>query len=430
MSSVDGVQWSSLSNPNDNSTSDSPSLAIFNNTLSCAFKANDSSNNLYFISSTDGKNWSPTTCPGGNKTHSGPTITGALGSSLICMFRSNDDGNRILQFNSLEADWMQQNISSLGLKKLKDICIVGSHNAGMSICKNPTEFAKPCNTVTQTLDILGQLQNGARYFDIRPTISGGVYRTGHYSDTRHILLRWQGSNGQSIDDIISDINTFTSGHNELVILKIWQDLQTDNHYQAFSQAEMDGLLKKLSSINYLYINTNTPGLNLTEQTVNEYIGSNRPRVLITVEPRDNNVALGSYDGNGFFAGSAFPLYDEYSDINQVETMITDQIKKMRGNNNAKPFLLSWTLTQSKDQAKNCSLANILPSWIWWTVNLFSKKDSTSILELAGTANSNLWNNKDLMSAVSKSLFPQIIYIDDVGPETGAVEMAMKMNSLP
>ena len=115
------------------------------------------------------------------------------------------------------SSWMQDSMSTIGTKTLNDMCIPGSHDSGMSVSNNGTIGAAPCNTQTQTQSILGQLNLGARYFDIRPIVGSGQYFTGHYSHVNSVL-GMQGARGESIPDIISDINNFTATNNELIIL--------------------------------------------------------------------------------------------------------------------------------------------------------------------------------------------------------------------
>ncbi|WP_224244333.1 hypothetical protein [Hyalangium gracile] len=73
-----------------------------------------------------------------------------------------------------------------------------THDSGMSTLSSGTAFANAGNVITQTTSIFGQLTLGARYFDIRPVISGGQFSTGHYghvdqinsSDAACFLLSW------------------------------------------------------------------------------------------------------------------------------------------------------------------------------------------------------------------------------------------------
>lgn len=100
-------------------------------------------------------------------------------------------------------DWMQQSLSTIGNRKLKHICMPGSHDSGMSEYHPGTVGASYWNTQTQLLDMYNQLVYGARYFDLRPVLSKGAFVSGHYSEFQGA---WFGGNGQSFDGIVRAVN--------------------------------------------------------------------------------------------------------------------------------------------------------------------------------------------------------------------------------
>ncbi|QAU23681.1 hypothetical protein EO087_06520 [Dyella sp. M7H15-1] len=310
--------------------------------------------------------------------------------------------------------WMQNNLALLGSRTLREICIPGTHDAGMSAFNSGTAFAHPCNTITQTNAILSQLQNGSRYFDIRPVISAGKYVTGHYSYIAQINS-WQGGNGQSIQSIIDDINAFTASNNELVVLNLSHDLDTDlgnSSYAPLTQAQWDSLLQMLQQgLNHLY--TGAPiGADLTALTLNTYIGNNSPAVVVVVDASASGFTLGRFAGQGFYLPQNFPVYNQYSEINNLDSMISDQLSKMvtqRSNPEASYFVLSWTLTQDGGQAIFCEIG------------------ADSILKLANKANAQL--AAQLLPACSAQTFPNIIYIDNLTSNLDVVSLAMQINNL-
>jgi len=104
------------------------------------------------------------------------------------------------------ADWMSGSLGTIGEMKLRDICIPGSHDAGMSAPVNgSTVFGYASSIITQRVPIAQQLTLGARYFDIRPVTHTGQFYCGHCTGS-------QGGNGQSIADVISQVNAFTALH--------------------------------------------------------------------------------------------------------------------------------------------------------------------------------------------------------------------------
>lgn len=303
--------------------------------------------------------------------------------------------------------WMQQNLGMLGNRPLRHLCMPGSHDAGMSTFGTHTALANSCDTVTQTTGVLGQLQLGVRYFDLRPVLSGGAYFTGHYSqiDLPAIGLTWQGADGQPILDIVRDVNSFTSSNQELVILYLSHDLETDEGYVPFNQDQWNGLFSQLIGLNYLFIAPNPASVDLTMLTLNDFIGS-QPAVVVVVDPSLPSISLGSYAAKGFYTTASFSVYNQYSDTDDLATMEQDQLSKLaaqRPNQDAGYFLLSWTLTQSSKDA-------VL---------------GPCVLDLANTANAAL---PDVLSACNAQTYPNIIMIDNVTNSTGIVELIMTVNN--
>ena len=307
----------------------------------------------------------------------------------------------------LDTHWMTANLPLLGGRSLKNICMPGTHDSGMSERGADTAFAHDCNIITQTSNILGQLEYGARYFDIRPVISAGNYFTGHYGQI--LTESWQGGNGQSISSVIKQVNYFTTAYNELIILNFSHAYNTDtgNHsYTDFNQEEWNGLFVMLTGLSHLYITTSGPiNVNLTDLPLNTYIGG-RPAVIIVIEPECD---LGEYAHKGFYKKVNYNVYNSYSNTDDLNTMMDDQIRKMkdqRPHPNANYFLLSWTLTQSSSQATFCYL-----------------DDEDSILTLANKANSV---SQQVLNHCTPQTYPNIFFIDNIA-NTDVTDLSMQIN---
>lgn len=287
--------------------------------------------------------------------------------------------------------WMDMQNSLIGNLTLREISIPGSHDAGMSIRNGGTAGGFDCNTLTQSQGIGGQLALGTRYFDIRPVISGGNYMTGHYNRIEKMgIVTWQGSNGQSIDSIINEVNTFTaSGKRELVVLSLSKSKNTDvgnSSYRDFNEQEWTDLQKKLTQLNHRYMLPNPGDVDLTYKQLNEFV-NNGPCVIVVVDGYIDPTLLGM----GFFPSKNFRVYDEYSNTNNFDQMAKDQLNKMEARS-GKYFLLSWTLTQDDTQAATCVLGAAL-----------------SIRDLANRANRDMvaW----VFPQISGFKIPNIIYTD-------------------
>lgn len=306
--------------------------------------------------------------------------------------------------NTPAGAWLQANLGMLGGRTLRELCMPGAHDSGMSMLSGSTAAGFLCNTQTQTTGVLGQLQAGARYFDIRPVITGGQYVTGHYGLIEN--TSWQGGNGQSIASVIEDVNNFTATNVELIILDLSHDLDTDlgnTAYAPFTQQQWDALLTQLLSLQHRFV---TSASDLSTVKLSDFIGNGQAAVVVIVE--SSGISLGNFAGQGFYTAADFPLYNQYSDINDVTAMANDQLQKMkaqRPNPDASYFLLSWTLTQDATEAATCELGT-----------------ANSILDLAAIADPQLY--LQLLNACTPSTYPSIIYVDNVQPPIAAMAMAV------
>lgn len=338
----------------------------------------------------------------------GAAVEYALSTSV------NGGNNATVTYTLNVSSWMQENLGSLGSRPLRHLCIPGSHDSGMSTFVSGTVGAAPCNTVAQVTGILGQLQLGIRYFDVRPVISGDQFLTGHYTNTNNSVLGWQGANGQSIASIINDVNTYTAANQELVILYLSHDLDTDvgePSYSPFTQGDWNNLLEQLTGLNHLFVAPNPASVDLTMLTLRSYIGS-QAAVVVVVDPSDSSITLGNYATQGFYTPGNFSVFNQYSDTNDLGAMESDQLNKLstqRPTPDAGYFLLSWTLTQDDTEAATCS----------------SVPGTSSILDLAAVANPALPGA--LLPACSAQTYPNIILIDGVS-SFDVTTVAMAVNN--
>lgn len=289
------------------------------------------------------------------------------------------------------SNWMQANLASLGDRTLRNLVVPGSHDAGMSSFSedSKTGFATEANTRTQKLDLAGQLAAGSRYFDIRPVISSGVFRAGHYSFIGPINS-FQGANGQLIGGMIDQINAFTKDNKELIVLNLSHDLNTDlpnDSYRPFDQAEYDRLFNDLLRLENRFVASGDPTtVDLTILKLKDFIGSGNAAVVLIVEP--SSINLGDFAKQGFYKYAQFNAFNSFANKDDANAMVEDQLNKLNEQRPANYFLLSWTATQQNEQV-------IL---------------GPSILDLADTANALIFTK--LMPALSNDKFPNIVFLDD------------------
>jgi hypothetical protein len=165
-------------------------------------------------------------------------------NSAVNWIMSTDEGGNFWSNSGTYTDWMQQSMGSLANRTLKHICMPGSHDAGMGTFKTGTIGAHFANTQTQYLDFYQQFMVGSRYFYLRPVLSDGQWVADHYSQ---VGSTWLCGNGQSLSDIIRQINDFTSRYQELIVINLSHTPDTDNAYKEFTQAQWNALFTTLNS---------------------------------------------------------------------------------------------------------------------------------------------------------------------------------------
>jgi hypothetical protein len=285
----------------------------------------------------------------------------------------------------------------------------GSHDAGMSAINGPTPVSNKQNTQTQNLDFSGQLAQGARYFDLRPVIAGGHYAAGHYSNIAGI---WQGATGQSIQDIIVQINNYLDKNRELVVLELTADhmYDTDHGYNLFNSDQWNGLFKLMSGLKHLYVAPKGT-TDLTRLSLKSFIASSGA-VIVVVRGYNN---LGSYANNGFYTGSQYPMYNNYSNTDSDDDMRHDQISKMqtqRASPDSDPFLLSWTLTLQL----GTSIGIVGSSIIDLAQRVLPELYGTPAEPTAG-----VW------SFMNKNTYPNVILIDAWPNDQRVTDLCMAVN---
>ncbi|KAF1842531.1 PLC-like phosphodiesterase [Cucurbitaria berberidis CBS 394.84] len=312
---------------------------------------------------------------------------------------STDEAGQWWSNSGTYTDWMQQSMGSLANRTLKQICMPGSHDAGMSTFRPGTVGANMANTQTQYLDFYQQLVAGSRFFDLRPVISSGQWVAGHYSALRNDVEDiWLGGNGQSIADIIKQVNDFTAQYKELVIINLSHTLDTDNRYKDLSQDQWNSLFDTLKGLNSRYTVRNPGNTDFSNSVLGEFI-TDRASVFIVAQ-LPNGISLGDYANEGFFSSENFPFFDSYSNSNKLPNMKSDQLAKLKANRNLvsdastrkdKFHLLSWTLTQQPEDVLNMDRA---------------------IMNLAASAFDELVS--EAWNAFTPESFPNVLFVDALG----------------
>jgi hypothetical protein len=300
-------------------------------------------------------------------------------------------------YNTDFSNWMGDNWSVIGDKKLTEITIPGTHDSGMSTHQD-CNLGIECNTVAQTHDIAGQLARGARFFDFRPYYDAGedTWYLGHFSWESGA---WMGCAGQKLEDALLDVADFyNAGHPKELTILYFSHCYVDGDYQYCANLDYEHLTDLIRT----YLGDSLIHCDKCEDLQNNTVDEllKMGGVLVVMDGITYAIT-----GDDIFSSDQFPLYNEYSNSNDLDTMRADQQAKLLLENNhwvsdtdqeIQEFLFSWTLTLSSGEVAGCccGAASIL--------DLAAKARPALMPELCGLLDQGVLNYPFL---------PNILYVD-------------------
>ncbi len=294
------------------------------------------------------------------------------------------------------SDWMGRHYDLLKDRKLKDICIPGSHDAGM-YKHQKCDFGVECNTVTQEYSIYNQLVSGARFFDFRPICwheNPDDWYLGHFDI---VDGNADGCCGAYLDNALDDIVTFLkddANAKEVIIIDLshcFVKTEIGDDYECTSYWTDGSIAKIISSLRDYLVKCDD--CDPSDMTLDEILATGGQ--VIVIAETDNRYNR----KDGIFNNDEFYVYNKYSETNDYEIMRNDQEHKLE-NNNHKYFLLSWTLTLSEWDAANCCFG-----------------DAPSVLDLAKIAGPQLIPEMSKFvegERLTKKIFPNVLFVDNYG----------------
>lgn len=134
-------------------------------------------------------------------------------TSVTLVITGSEEYGYITSLSFGANNWMHQLYDVIRDRQLRHVVMPGSHDAGMSSISSLDSgwdgLGNSADTQTQGLGLYNQLRVGSRWFDMRiVSTNGGGFWAAHVNDeTSNAPV---GATGQSLDDMIDDINRFTS----------------------------------------------------------------------------------------------------------------------------------------------------------------------------------------------------------------------------
>ena len=280
--------------------------------------------------------------------------------------------------------WMERVQNLVPAITFNQITMPGSHDSGMSKANKCSGLARfsPSSTITQKHSILGQLNSGTRYFDIRLKKNGNKIYTAHFNNNEMI----GGCYGQSLDEIIQEINHFLSTNSrEILFLRITiydQENNKNAYIEKLRKSLESRLYKKSSYFNNMITIPHTELKSLAGKVI----------ILTT----DN--ALVNHEKGIYHWSNYFPSYgNSWANVNNVRELQNIQkieIDQSYGLGYSELFFVGWYLTP-KDISTPKDFASKTNPLIPGIVNYMASKDKLANVFYYDFVNSD-YNNIIIM----------------------------------
>jgi hypothetical protein len=289
-------------------------------------------------------------------------------------------------------NWMRKMYDVIRDRPVRHLILPGAHDAGMSKITNKiTSIGSVSNTQNQGVSIYDQLRAGARWFDLRV---GSIHPNGdagrnngfwvmHVNDEMADLAI--GNTGESLDEVISEINRFTSENpGEIIFLPIRYLVGRyefpDGGPILWNTAMVNDFFSKLRGINNRCLNLDT-STGFQNQKTSYFMDHNEGKgcVIPLLNGHLENGVPRESVGDGIYDGGRMGIKDHWSNQMQAEVMAPDQIKTWRsvtrgGSADYSNLLISqWLVTPDAVAATAYTLQNFAiqptnPSLYWAGIN--------------------------------------------------------------
>ncbi len=257
------------------------------------------------------------------------------------------------KIQKIQKDWMFGLMELYSEKEIffSELCLPGSHDAGMYNLRKCTFGANSCNTQTQQLDMYQQLEAGFRIFDVRPAFVRGEIFTQHATECGGL-----GCEGDYLRDILKMTNDFLEENKEVVILSL-------NHFCNISPN--DTLLLNLIEETLgdkIYKETDFLE-NLYDWSLQKVLGKKpqKGKVILVFEGGfSNNTENRS---NGYFTNSILNFVGGWSNKNIYSQLKEDQLRRYSEFSPRSPklFQFSYQMTPDQVMAIACAVGNQIGS---------------------------------------------------------------------
>ncbi|KAI9370696.1 PLC-like phosphodiesterase [Aspergillus egyptiacus] len=301
-----------------------------------------------------------------------------------------------------QGNWMKGLYDVIKDRPLQHIVMPGTHDSGMStISGQIVSIGSEGNTQTQGLNIYDQLRVGARWFDMRivsvhkANEADYDFWIAHVNDENADVP--VGNTGESLADVINEVNRFTSENpGEIIILKIrylvgLRRIPVGGPI-SWDNGIVNNFFTELKKINNRCGNLDTR-VQFQHQPASYFMDQNRGAGCVLFLLDGGNLQEGvPHDSitDGIYPYSQMAVNDNWSNQPQTEPVAEHQISVWAGIERAEPFvndqflISQWLVSADAIQTTLLTIQNIAvmptnPALYWAGVNAMSPTKWPNVL---------------------------------------------------
>ncbi|KAG6015816.1 hypothetical protein E4U54_002897 [Claviceps lovelessii] len=337
-------------------------------------------------------------------------------TAVTLVITGSDSYGFIASLRHGPGNWMKAVYPVIRDRQLQHILVPATHDSGMSRISNMIDsIGMEANTQTQGLTIYDQLRAGARLFDLRV---GSVHKltdsndysfwTMHVSDERAEIV--VGNTGESLDEVIQEVNRFTAENpGEIILFRVryligMLELPADGPIY-WNKDIVDAFFDKLRGVHNRCGNLDA-AVKFNKKKASYFMDQNSGRGCVLFLLNTHNLPADvprDAVADGIYQDSRMDVWDNWSDLPDTRKMAEHQSTSWKtvgrsGRFDNDRYLISqWLVSADIVTTTALSIENIgilptNPSLYWMGVNQMSPQSwpSAVLMDYVGVVVQGQW----------------------------------------
>ncbi|KND91669.1 PI-PLC X-box domain-containing protein [Tolypocladium ophioglossoides CBS 100239] len=322
-------------------------------------------------------------------------------SPVTLVITGSNDYGFITSIRHGPGNWMRGIYDVIKDRKIQHVIMPGTHDSGMSrISGKIASIGIPSNTQTQGINIYDQLRAGARWFDLRIATVHKVPNEGDYGfwvlhvndEKAEVVI---GNSGESLDDVVSEINRFTAENpGEVIFFRVRYLIGVREVPSLgpmyWGKDIVNQFFGKLKGVNNRCPNLDATPFN--QQKASYFMDRNGGKgcVMLLLDGDLTNDVPHDSVGDGIYETKRMDFSDTWSNLPDTEPLANSQVANWKSAGRSGQFIndrfliSQWLVSADAVTTTLVSIQNIAilptnPALYWMGVNNMSPESWPNVL---------------------------------------------------